>query len=133
MHRIETKLCSSRLEDQLVFNLHETVEFINKKLHMPGIPLNDEEQLLCLAKDFQISRRVASPLFGCVGALDGICIEISKQKDDYVPRKFYCRKGMYAIPVQAVVNSAYMFMYMSATCAGSTHDSVALGLPFLGS
>ncbi len=87
---------------------------------------------MTLAKDFQISRRVPNPLFGCVGALDGIAIEISKPKDDYFPRKFYCRKGVYAIPVQAVVSSSYKFMYMSVTCAGSTHYSVALGLSSLG-
>lgn len=40
-------------------------------------------------------------------------------------RNLYCRKGKYALPVQAIVNSIYSFLCMSARCSGSTPDSVA--------
>ena len=39
-------------------------------------------------------------------------------------RNYYYRKGMYAIPVQAVADAKYRFLYMSARCSGSSHDSV---------
>ena len=35
---------------------------------------------------------------------------------------------MYAIPVQAVADAQYNFLYMSARCSGSTHDSVAFAV-----
>eukprot|EP00171_Calliarthron_tuberculosum_P022194 IDg22194t1 len=90
-----------------------------------GVPLRDEAKLGRLARDFSRSRSVTNPLYGCIAALDGIAITISKPPDNYVPRNFYCRKGMYALPVQAVVDSRYRFLYMSCRCSGSTHDSVA--------
>lgn len=38
---------------------------------------------------------------------------------------FYCRKGFYALPVQALVDSDYIFRFCSAVCTGATHDSHA--------
>ena len=38
---------------------------------------------------------------------------------------FYCRKGMYGLPVQAIVDSAIRFLYMSCRCSGGTHNTAA--------
>jgi DDE superfamily endonuclease len=57
---------------------------------------------------------------------------ISKPDDGYVPRNYWCRKGYYAIPIQAVVDSRYRFTYMSAMAVASTHDSLAFSLSQLG-
>jgi DDE superfamily endonuclease len=65
-------------------------------------------------------------------AVDGIAVKILKPPDNENPAGYYCRKGFYAIPVQAVVDSDYKFMYMSAVCVGSTHDSVAWAVSKLG-
>lgn len=67
----------------------------------------------------------ANPLPGCVGALDGICIKILNPSDRFHHSTFYCRKGFYALPVQALVDSSYRFLSFSAICCGSTHDSLA--------
>ena len=40
-------------------------------------------------------------------------------------RTFIVGRGMYALPVQAVVASKLRFLYMSFRCSGSTHDAVA--------
>ncbi len=85
-----------------------------KRLPMPGVPLTDEVELRKLADGFLKSRRKPNPLYGCIGAIDGIAIKIFKPRDEYVPRKVFCRKGFYSLPVQAVVDSSYKFLYMSA-------------------
>ena len=103
----------------------ETLKAVNMEFKMPGLPLNEESKLQCLANGFQASRNRLNPLYGCVGALDGIAIAIRKPPDEYMPRNFYCRKGMYALPVQAVVDSTMRFLYMSCRCTGSTHDATA--------
>ena len=92
---------------------------------MPGLPLSDAGKLRKLANGFQSSREYNNPLYGCVGALDGIAISIRKPPDEYALRNFYWRKGMYALPVQAVVDSELMFRHMSCRCTGSTHYAAA--------
>ena len=101
----------------------KTIQAIGTVLQMPGMPLSNEEALKTLANWFQESRNRPNPLYGCVSALDGIAI--LKTPDEYVPRNFYCRKGMYPLPVQAVVDSRIRFRYMSCRCTGSTHDAAA--------
>ena len=120
------QMLSFNLGRSTVFQIfHDTISAIVKTLKMPGVPLHDVDKLMELSTRFNESRQNPSPLFGCVGALDGISIAIQKPPDEYVPRNFYCRKGMYAMPVQAIVDSRYRFLYMSCRCVGSTHDSVA--------
>jgi DDE superfamily endonuclease len=89
------------------------------------VPTADERKLRNLADGFSISRTRASQLYGCIGALDGIAITVMKPPDDFCPRKLFCRKGTYSLPVQAIADYRYRFMYMSAKCVGSTHDSIS--------
>jgi DDE superfamily endonuclease len=111
---------------------HSTIDVINRRLRMPGIPTSNSARLSFLADGFTRSRTPVSPIYGCIGALDGIAISILKPPDQFVPRNFYCRKGMYALPVQAIVDSSYRFMYVSANCVGSTHDSLSFSCSQLG-
>lgn len=111
----------------------ETLKAIRIELEMPGIPFNDETELESVANKFQLSRGRPNPLYGCVGALDGIAIAIKRPPDEFMPRNFYCRKGMYAFPVQAVVDSELRFRYMSCRCSGSTHDAAAFDVSDLAS
>lgn len=104
---------------------HETLTAIDKRLSMADLDIWDETGLKSLSYGFQYSRSPASPLRGCVEAVDGIAIQIKRSSTDPHPRNYWSRKGMYSIPVQAVANSMYQFQYMSATCTGKTHDSVA--------
>jgi DDE superfamily endonuclease len=113
-------------------DFHETLAAINKRLSMPGVPIGDAAKLRKLADEFMESRTPASPLYGCVGALDGIAVSVTKPPDKFFPRNIFRRKGMYAIPVQAVADSSYIFLYMSANCVGSTHDSLPFARSGLG-
>jgi hypothetical protein len=111
---------------------HETLAAINKHLSMLGVPIGDAAKLRKMADEFLESRTPNSPLYGCVSALDGIAVCITKPSDEFFPRNIYCRKGMYAIPVQAVVDSSYRFLYMSPKCVGCTHDSLSFEFSRLG-
>jgi hypothetical protein len=114
-----------RVASSTVYHVfHSTVKSITRRIAMPGLPLQQSE-LQNLALSFTNSRQPPSLLYGCVAALDGICVEIQKPLDMYGPRDFYCRKGMYAIPAQALVDAKYRFLYLSAKCAGSTPDGIA--------
>lgn len=112
-----------RLESSTVYSIfHDTLHAIQNTLKLNGLP-NDEEDLWSISNSFKRSRRLLSPLSGCVGALDGICVAIKKPKIN--PAMFFCRKGFHAIPVQALVDSSYRFRSMSARCVGSTNDALA--------
>ena len=110
----------------------DTLRAVNFEFNMPGIPLDCESELKNLANGFQSSKSRTNPLYGCAGALDGIAIAIKKTPDTYMPSNFYCRKSMYALPVQAVVDSTMRFLYMSCRCSGSTHDAAVLDVSELG-
>lgn len=107
----------------------ETISAIvsNKDLKLPGLPATQTE-ILKSAHGFKHSRKRPSPLYGCIGAVDGIAMKICKPPDDCYPREYYSRKGFYAISVQAVVDSSYRFLCFSARCPGSTHDSTAYNI-----
>jgi DDE superfamily endonuclease/Villin headpiece domain len=97
------------------------------------VPVADEIRLRDLSEGFRTSRMPHSALFGCIAALDGIALPIIKPLDKYFPRHHFTRKGFYALPVQAMCDSEYRFLFMSARCVGSTHDSLAWACSSLGS
>jgi hypothetical protein len=92
---------------------------------MPGVPFDDVDAMNKLAEGFQSSRTPRNILWGCIAALAGIALSIKKPLDRCYSRNCFTRKGFYALPVQAMCDSSYRFMYMSAICVGSTHDSLA--------
>lgn len=68
-----------------------------------------------------------TPIVGIIGALDGIAIAIQQPRLNDAPdaRKYFNRKGFFALVVQAVASADYKFTFVSAKHAGSTHDSTA--------
>lgn len=135
-------LCGGTYHDQMMLwqvgrstvyrVFHDTMKAIRNAIPMPGLPLDDVQQLQILVDGFSNSRTSPNPLYGCVEAVDGIAISIMKPPDNFVPRNYYCRKGMHAVPVQAVVDSRYRFLYISGRCSGSTHNAVAFDVSDLG-
>jgi hypothetical protein len=109
---------------------HETIDAVFEELRLPGIP-NDLGQLRALADDFNRSRPILNPLNGCISAIDGIAIALRSPRAEYLPSLYYCRKGFFALPVQACCNAKYRFQYFSAREVGSTHDSLAFSLSSL--
>ena len=68
----------------------------------------------------------------CVGSLDGIAVRIRKPQRKYAPKKYWCRKGFHAINVQAMCDSKRRFTFVSIMSGGSTHDSTAFNLSWVG-
>jgi DDE superfamily endonuclease len=121
-----------RIASPTVYDVfHSTVASITKRIAMPGLPVS-RSNLHSLALALIGSRQPPNPLYGCIGAVDGLCIEIQKPLNEFGPRAFYCRKGMYAIPAHALVDANYRFLYLSAKCAGSTPDGIAWEYSSLG-
>ena len=106
---------------------HQTCDVLTSRLQLKRFP-KTMAGMRQIARNFQSSRRGTNPLPGCVGALDGICIKIKKPQPCENPAMFYCRKGFYAIPVQALVDSDYIFRFCSAVCTGATHDALAFSV-----
>jgi hypothetical protein len=65
-----------RIASSTVYGVfHSTVASIPKRIAMPGLPVS-RLNLHSLALAFIGSRQPPNPLYGCIGAVDGICIEI---------------------------------------------------------
>ena len=68
-------------------------------------------------------------IFGnCIGALDGVAVKskspcVSNMIQD--PGNYFCRKGFYALNVQAICDKQRRVLWMSTGHKGSTHDSTA--------
>jgi len=103
---------------------YETLEVLNKVLPAIRFPVTNAE---CREKAQQFRSKRRSPLYGIVAALDGIAITISQPKISETPdpRKYYNRKGFFALCVQVAVGADYKFLFVSARHAGGTHDSTA--------
>ena len=116
----------------LVYNMvYYGTALVMKKLEFEKFPTTHKE-LRRAAQSFATSRNEVNPLPGCIAAVDGLSVALNKPERLYNPASFWCRKGYYAIPVQAVVSSEYKFMAVSVACTGSTHDSMALKMSHIG-
>lgn len=94
---------------------------------MEGFP-KTKVALQSIVQGFQTSHHEASLFFGCVGALDSICVKIKKPAVCGISVSFYSGKGFYAHPVQALCDSDYIFRYCSAVCTWETHDALAYAM-----
>lgn len=74
---------------------------------------------------------IPNPLYGFIGALNGIDIEIAKPDDEFFPRNFFCRNGLCALPLQAAVDRKLRFIYMSGMWCGCTFDAVEFSVSTL--
>ena len=110
--------------------LWEVVGAINEELSL-AFPVDDVDALQAISDGFQ--ERMNNPLAGCVGALDGIAIEIQRPSGPAVDsQSYYNRKNFFALPLQAVCDHKYRFVSASCKCTGSTHDSLCFAVSSLG-
>jgi DDE superfamily endonuclease len=109
---------------------HATLDVIMITVQLPGVPCTDSSCLRALAEGFKSSRGPVNPTDGCVSALDGIAFFMHRPSTEFTPRMFICRKGFYALPVQACVDYRYKLQYMSRA-VGSTHDHLAWSISSL--
>ena len=102
-----------------------TVAAINKTLPLEEFKPYDHRCLRRLAEGFySLSKETMQ---GCVGAIDGIAIEISKPTpfDTLYPIQFRNRKQFFSINCQAMCDSELRFTWCSMQNPGGTHDSLA--------
>ena len=97
--------------------------------HLVSLDLRDEDLLHRLSDGFR--RKTNGIVRGCIGAIDGICIQIRRPAEKFGPSKFYCRKGFYSLNVQAVCDANRRFTFVSIMAPGSSHDSMAFSLSWL--
>lgn len=64
------------------------------------------------------------PFDECIAAVYDISIEIQEPLNEYVPRNFFRRRGMYVLPIQACFDAQYRFLTMFSLFVGYRHDSV---------
>ena len=78
-----------------------------------------------IATDF--GARTEGVYNGCMGAIDGIAIRVKcfSTNDVPDPGNYYCRKGFYALNVQAICDRKKRFLWCSTGHKGGTHDSRA--------
>jgi Villin headpiece domain len=97
---------ASYIDLQLVFRIARSTVFamfnstlcaILSTLKMSGVPVGDALKMRELAEAFRTSRVSPNPLWGCIGALDGIALPIQKPLDKYCPRHYFTCNGFYAL------------------------------------
>ena len=92
----------------------------------------DVEELTRLAADMY--DRSGRTVKGCIGALDGMALEIKKpvKMDEENRSNYMNRKGFYSFNLQAIADARRRIIYYSLATQGSTHDSLAFKLSSLG-
>jgi len=93
--------------------LWATVEEINKAIKMDGIPMKNHTALAKISGGFE--RLNSGALVGCVGAIDGIAIEVFKPTpwDTFFPKQFMNRKGFFSINCQSICDANLRFTWCS--------------------
>lgn len=109
---------------------HECKDWINLAFKLPLVDYLNNEDLPALqriSEDF--SARSNGVFKGVIGAIDGIAIRIrcpSSSIDGIEDcGNYYCRKGFYALNMQAICDSHKRIIWLSSGHKGSVHDSAA--------
>ena len=109
---------------------HECKDWINLSFKFPlvdYIKTEDLEALRGISDDF--SSRSNGVFTGCIGAIDGLAVRIrcpSSTVDGIEDcGNYYCRKGFYALNIQAICDSHKRIIWLSSGHKGSIHDSAA--------
>jgi DDE superfamily endonuclease len=107
---------------------HTFLEWILKTFQFPLVPLLREKNWSAinqLANDY--AEKSNGIFFGPFSALDGLAVRVKCPTEREVPDpgNYFCRKGFYALNVQAICDRSKRFLWCYPSNKGSTHDSVA--------
>jgi DDE superfamily endonuclease len=117
-------LCKSHLYN--VFS--DFLSWIRQTLEFPLVRWIRErnwQQLIKRANEF--AEKSEGIFYGPFAANDGLACRIRCPSESEVldPRNYYCRKGFYALNVQAMCDKRKYFLWAYPSNKGSTHDSAA--------
>jgi hypothetical protein len=108
---------------------HEGVGWVNETFHFPLTDWLQKENWEALHRvSDQFAAASGDAFKGCIGALDGLAIKIKCPTLCQLipdPGNYFCRKGFYALNVQAICDKLRRFLWVSTGHKGSTHDSTA--------
>ena len=101
------------------------MEAINSVYTLPGLPLRYVDALDQISRDFHFLNKYTIPR--CVGAIDGIAIEITKPTpwDAVYPVQFKNRQGFWSINCKAICDIQLRFTWTSLKSPRGTHDILA--------
>jgi hypothetical protein len=112
-------------------SFHEAIGWVCSTFHFPlkdWIMNKNTESLDRVGEAFGVA---TGGLFkSCIGALDGVAIKINNPTVYNLisdPGNYFCRKGFYALNVQAICDRHKRVLWVSTGHKGSTHDSSAFG------
>ncbi|KAL7527215.1 hypothetical protein ACHAXR_002967 [Thalassiosira sp. AJA248-18] len=105
---------------QTVYNcFHTTIEWIDNAFRFPW-ELNKLEEI---SEEFAADS--TGCFKGCIGTIDGLVIRIRCSSKVADPSNYFCRKGFYALNVQAICDRRKRILWISPGHQGATHDSTA--------
>ena len=112
-----------------LYNIFE--QFLNWILLTLEFPLvcwlreKNWDALIDLADNF--AEKTNGVFYGVFCSLDGLAVRIRSPRLSEVPDpgNYYCRKGFYALNVQAICDRKKRFLWCYPSNKGSTHDSAA--------
>lgn len=108
---------------------HEGIKWIIATFEFPLVEWLREENWEALNRVSDLFAAASGDVFkGCIGALDGLAIKIRcPTLSTYIPDpgNYFCRKGFYALNVQAICDKLRRILWVSTGHKGSTHDSTA--------
>jgi len=124
---LDIALIHQQSTSSVYHHIESTLAALDESLTLK-FPYNDAAWLSESSHGF--SRGGRSPIEGCVAAMDGIAIKIAEPCVNDVPNPstYFNRKGFFALNIQAMCDSSYRFLYVSALTPGSTHDSTAFAM-----
>jgi DDE superfamily endonuclease len=112
----------------LYYILNKFIEWILKTLEFPlAAFLRERNWVELRARSDAFAEKSNGVFYGTFGALDGLAVRIRSPtlKEVSDPGNYYCRKGFYALNVQAICDKAKRFLWCYPSNKGSTHDSAA--------
>jgi len=90
-------------------------------------PFGDADRLKKLEESFVRVSTCGECMRGCVGAVDGLAVKIKQPsvREDPRQKRYYCRKGFFALNLQAVCDGNRVFTYAKIAAPGSVNDALA--------
>lgn len=108
---------------------HKGVEWVEATFKFPLKDWLEQENWEALHRVSNLFAQASGDAFkGCIGALDGLAVKIKCPTLCNLipdPGNYFCRKGFYALNVQAICDKLRRFLWVSTGQKGSTHDSTA--------